>query len=426
MTSRWSTPNSQARDILAPAEEAGHALDAALRAVRTAMNAMTGGGVLEWGVKKLTGVDLEAEGRKLLLAAVRPIYEDALKLLARMERVIRDYEQVLLDQAEVLGGMPGIVRTDAGPVDLPGDADLRRGALFTSVYGHPPETANDKLMAEALDLQGDDTANKDQNARVIVTHITPVPGAGIVHGSAFIAAHEVFDPRLGSVNDKGDGRGFDANADPSKSRASFYVDYEKGIVVVRQNASHADNGESAFGDPSVGVEQDPQGRVRLRLDASNPLAPPLFQDAKVSVRGDLVIDPHGGSGPAGVNGAVTRFPSWEVYQNHAGRTGEPVLQRHEDDVTRTLGRPFPPYSANTGPAEGLPQPTLPVGQDPQMLDNWRKQFHPGQGNGTGHDLPRNVPELLGDDFYRYGLPNVPYPSVDGTGRVAVPVAGKAG
>ena len=173
----------QAREIVAQADALGHALDTALRGVQLAMDAMTGGGLLNWGVKQLTGVDLEAEGRKLLEAELRPIYEQAFGLLARMEKVIREYEKVLLDQAAILQDMPGVVRTDAGPVDLPGDADLRRGALFTSVYGHPPETANDKLMAEALDMQGDDAANTDPNSHLVVTHITPVPGAGVVHGA---------------------------------------------------------------------------------------------------------------------------------------------------------------------------------------------------------------------------------------------------
>ena len=78
----------QAREIVAQAETMGHVLDVALPGVQSAMNAMTGGGVLEWGVKKLTGVDIEAEGRKLLLGAVRPIYEEALGLLdADLRRV---------------------------------------------------------------------------------------------------------------------------------------------------------------------------------------------------------------------------------------------------------------------------------------------------------------------------------------------------
>jgi hypothetical protein len=41
------------------------------------------------------------------------------------------------------------------------------------VYGRPAESANDKLMAAALDMQGDDTANKDPDSRVVVMHITP-------------------------------------------------------------------------------------------------------------------------------------------------------------------------------------------------------------------------------------------------------------
>ena len=59
------------------------------------------------------------------------------------------------------------------------------------MYGRPAESANDKLMAAALDMQGDDTANKDPDSRVVVMHITPVPGAGVVHGAAFISEHEV-------------------------------------------------------------------------------------------------------------------------------------------------------------------------------------------------------------------------------------------
>lgn len=406
---------STARQVVALAEAAGRALDIALRSVQLAMDALTGGGLVNWAVEKTTGVDLEAEGRKLLLAAVRPIYEEALGLLDRMEAAIRAYEEVLSAQAEVLRAMPGIVRTDAGPIDLPGDADLRRGALFESVYGRPPVTQTDLMMADALDMQGSDGANQDPNARIVVTHITPVPGAGVVHGSAFIGDDEVFDPRMGSLNDKGDNRGFDPNAAPDRSRVSFYVDYETGVVVVRQNASHDSGGDALVGDPSVGVEQDPQGRVRLRVDATNPLAPQVGQDLKVSVRGDLVIDPHGGTGPATVGGAVTRFPSWETYQTQGGGSGAVVMQRPENALPLGMG-----------PFVGLPQGTLPVGTDGSALADWRKNYHPGQGDLPGIDLPRNLPEVFRDDFYQYGLPNAQYPSIDGQGRLSVPAAGRVG
>jgi len=411
----------QAREIVAQAEAAGRALDTALHGVQLAMDAMTGGGAVGWVVKKATGVDIEAEGRKLLMAAIRPIYETALGLLARMEKVIRDYEKILLDQAAVLRGMPGIVRTDAGPVDLPGDADLRRGALFTSVYGHPPETANDKLMAEALDMQGDDTANTDPNSRLVVTHITPVPGAGVVHGAAFISARNEWDPQVDPLhpqwlaeNDKGDGRGFDPKADPSKSRLSYLVDYERGIVVVRQNASHSDSGRVAVGDPSVGVEQDPAGRVRLRVDGTNPLGMKVGQDMHISVRGDLVVDPPGGQGPATIGGDVTRFPAWEAYQTRNGAGGVPIMQRPEDDAG--VG------PLNTGPLQGLPQGTVHAGSDPRALSDWRSQFHPTQGDNPPLTIPPNVPAILGDDFYKYRLPNVPYPTIASNGHLAIPSA----
>jgi len=94
----------QAREIVAQAETMGHVLDVALCGVQSAMNAMTGGGVLEWGVKKLTGVDIEAEGRKLLLGAVRPIYEEALGFLARMETggFLRSAQQEVADEFDRL------------------------------------------------------------------------------------------------------------------------------------------------------------------------------------------------------------------------------------------------------------------------------------------------------------------------------------
>jgi len=417
----------QAREIVAQADALGHALDTALRGVQLAMDAMTGGGLLNWGFKQLTGVDLEAEERKLLEAALRPIYEQAFGLLARMEKVIREYEKVLLDQAAILQDMPGVVRTDAGPVDLPGDADLRRGALFTSVYGHPPETANDKLMAEALDMQGDDAANTDPNSHLVVTHITPVPGAGVVHGAAFISGNEVANPQPNDLNElnAGDNRGFDPNAGPNKSRMSYYIDYERGIVVVRQNASHSDSGGAETGNPSVGTEQDPAGRVRLRIDGTDPLAIQLGQDLKASVRGDLVVDPHGGQGTATLNGNVTRFPSWEAYQTHDGAGGTPILQRQEN----APGLPTPagpvPLPSEYGPMVGLPQATVPVGNDPAALDNWVAQYHPQQVDPPA-SLPTNLPELFGDDFYKHALPNVPFPTVDANGRLAIPEVSHVG
>ncbi|HWE91232.1 MAG TPA: hypothetical protein VG317_17360, partial [Pseudonocardiaceae bacterium] len=344
-----------------------------------------------------------------------PIRDQALGLDSQMESAIRSYEAVLREQGTVLRSMPGIVRTDAGPVDGPGDADLRRNALFRSVYGRDPVSANDKLIAQAVDMQGDDSGNTDPNSRVVVLHIKPVPGAGVVYGSAFIGESEVFDLRLKNPHDHGDHRGFDPNADPSKSRVSYYVDYETGVVVVRQNASHPDSGQAEVGDPSVGIEQDPAGKVRLHVEAANPLAPQVAQDGHVSVRGDLVIDPHGGSGQASVNGEVTRFPSWEVYQRQGNAVPTTLLQRHENDLP-----------GGTGPALGLPQPTVPVGQHPQQLDAWRQDYHPDQGHESWVQDALQYPLTRGDNFFQYPVGAAPYPSVNGSGALVVPDAHRVG
>ncbi|HEY6422972.1 MAG TPA: hypothetical protein VIY28_06930 [Pseudonocardiaceae bacterium] len=406
-----SVAQRTARELVTVADGLNRALEEALQFADDAINALSpAAGVLNWAVKEVSGVDLEKEANDILLSVTEPIRDQALGLNSAMESAIRDYEKVLREQGGALRSMPGIVRKDAGPVDGPGDADLRRNALFRSVYGGDPVTANDKLLAQALDMQGDDSGNTDPNARVVVVHIKPVPGAGVVYGSAFISEKEVLDPRLGSLYDHGDGRGFDPNADPSQSRASFYVDYEHGIVVIRQNASHTDSGVAAVGDPSVGVEQDPSGRVRLHMEAANPLAPQIAQDLHVSVRGDLVVDPHGGSGPANVNGEVTRFPSWEVYQRQDTATAPAtVLQRHEDE--EPLG---------TGPAVGLPQPTVPIGQQPQTLDGWRQQYHPDQGHEAALRQILQYPSTRGDNFFQYPVGPDPYPSVNGTGQLVVP------
>lgn len=412
-----STAQQTARDVVAAADRLKRTLDRALQLADDAINALSPATFLvNWAVKEVSGVDLEKEANDILLTFTEPIRDQALGLNSAMESAIRDYEKVLREQGAVLRAMPGIVRKDAGPVDGPGDTELRRNALFYSVYGRDPVTFNDTLLAQALDMQGDDSGNTDPNTRVVVVRIKPVPGAGVVYGSAFISEKEVLDPRLGSLYDHGDGRGFDPNADPNQSRASFYVDYEHGIVVVRQNSSHSDSGVPAVGDPSVGVEQDRSGRVRLHMEAANPLAPQIFQDNHVSVRGDLVVDPHGGSGRADVDGEVTRYPSWEVYQRQDTAAGPTtLLQRHEND--EPLG---------TGPGLGLPQPTVPVGQHPQTLDDWRQQYHHDQGHESPLRQILQYPSTRGDNFFQYPLGPDPYPSVNGNGQLLIPTGGRVG
>ncbi|GIH03918.1 hypothetical protein Rhe02_19850 [Rhizocola hellebori] len=358
-------------------------------------------------IENYTGVDVESFAADLIVRGTRKIRKRVVGINARMNAAVRQYEAVLRAQAAVLAGMPGAVRADAGPEDAPGDAQLRQVALFRSVYGREPGGSSDRLMARALDLRtaGDD--GHDPQARVVVVRIEKVPGAGLVHGAAFIASDEVFNPRPNaSLFDRGDNRGFSPEEGPERSRTSFYVDYEAGVVVARQNTSHDERGEVQVGDPIVGVEQDGAGRVRLRMEATNPLAPGLAQTANFSVRSDLVIDPH--AAPASVSGEVSQFPSWEVYQ------------RHDETVVALLQRPEDALPAGLGPMLGLPQPTVRVGE-PGVLEAWRRTHHPGQGHFES-DVDRllQYPLTRDDPFFRYPLPPAHYPTVDSAGRLQFP------
>lgn len=119
---------AQAQALVDTAEDLSGKLDRALSLATSTV--MPAAGAVSWGVKKLTGVDLKEKLEDAILELTKPILHEALGLNRRMATAIRNYEKVLRAESEVLRAMPGIVRVDAGPVDLPGDADLRRGALF--------------------------------------------------------------------------------------------------------------------------------------------------------------------------------------------------------------------------------------------------------------------------------------------------------
>lgn len=411
---------SVGRACLAESETMGRTLERILADAADVANAAAPVlGLVNSVVDSVTGVDVAGAVQQFLTANLTPLSDKASGVLATMEQAIADYEAVLREQGEVLRTMPGVVRKDAGPVDLPGDADLRRGALFRSVYGRDPVSDADRLMGQALDAQGSDAGNRVPNANVTVVRIAPVPGAGVVHGAAFIGDPIALNPVTpGDPFNFGDARGFDPSAGPDRARISYDIDYETGVVVVRQNASRSLGGNAATGVPDVGVEQDPSGRTRLRIDGTDALAGDAASDVRGSVRADLLIDPHGGTSAASVSGQATLFPSWEAYQDRAGETGDPLLQQ------APLLLP-PEHLLGDGPMTRLMLPTMPVGPDPGALDAWRAQYHPGQEDQP-MDHGFTLPTAFGDDFYHYPVPNQPYPSVDSFGRLVVPSADRVG
>ncbi len=368
--------------------------------------------------------DFQAEALGLFSDFVAPLRPDSVALSLAMREVLDRYEGTLTTVGQRLASEPGIVRPDAGPVDVGGDASSRQAALYRGVYGTDPVSELDRMMAEALDVRSGDPGGIDVPARVIVMQIERVPGAGVVHGSAFITDRAVFggpespfdrDSTPGFSFHSGDGRSFDPKARPHDSRVSFFVDYERGVVVVRQNPSHPDDGTSAVGDPTVGAEQDRDGRVRLRTGATNPLAPNFSDDVGFTVREDVVIDPRGGAdGSASVNGRVGAYPSWEFYQRHQDGSTDTLLQRPQGDRGPDLA----------GPLANLPLDTAPVGQDPTELERWNQRYHPDQvPSEREREVERRVGITpIGDPWYNNPLPRTSYPQSGPEGDLILPRA----
>lgn len=344
---------------------------------------------------------------------------DQTEILMRLEGVLRRADEIDNGLAELLARAAAEQVDDGTGDSLHGTVGIadRQATLFRSVTGHNPITEQDWRVAATLDPN---LVAGDLPAEVVVARIEPVPGAGLVHGGAFIAGRDVLGGAPWEPYHLGDDRSFDPATGPEDSRVSFLVDYENGIVVVRQNPTHDTSGAGGVGVPQVGIEQDAAGRVRVQVEGLNPLAPGFAETASITVRGDLVVDPRGGPhGIARVDGTVSQYPSWEAYHSVPGQPPTPVLHREQN-----LG------DLDVGPLVGLPLHSVGVGQEPQRLDEWRREHHPDQaGLVAAKELIDDVTVFpagdVPDPFHYYPLPPVPPASPDGAGGVVVPDAPQA-
>lgn len=324
--------------------------------------------------------------------------------------------------AQALAPRPVQSPTDPAAVTGGGPAPATPGpnvALFRSVTGHDPLTPQDWRTAQTLDPAFGESG---EGAIVGVARINKVPNAGQVYGDGFIQDHDVLSvpdtthfPQSFSASDLGDNRGFDPTVGPQKSRMAFMLDFENGVAVVRQNPTHSTGGDVGVRPPEVGVEQDPAGRTRLRLQGTNGRVPDIANKMGVTVRGDLIVDPHGGPHRIpSVDGAVSQYPSWEAYHSVPGQPPSTVLQREQNDKGKLYG-----------PLVNLPLHSTDVGQHPEALDQWRQRYHPDQIDQAARESVVNpFRELRDPDFHDYPLPPVPPPTPDGHGGITIPEAGQ--
>lgn len=163
--------------------------------------------------------------------------------------------------------------------------------------------------------------------------IRPEPGQGLVRVSQWIAQRDVISGP--GKRDFGNDRGADPHFDPANTKVTTYIDYDNGVVVIRQNPSieqtaNGGPGQVKVSVPQSSVTQTPDGALRIRYSAANPFAPDIAKnppfpitDHPWTVNGDLVFTP--GDNGVHVDGTRGDYPSMEVYQDLPNGTTNTVL-----------------------------------------------------------------------------------------------------
>ncbi|MEO8816293.1 MAG: hypothetical protein ABI307_13115 [Mycobacterium sp.] len=241
-------------------------------------------------------------------------------------------------------GTDGVQLVDfkQGPPTVPLDSDSERAhnqkEAFEQVYGRDPVSANDWGMAAALDPHSYDPKNFGVPPEIVAGRFTPQPGKGVVRTNLFIPTDEVrnvakdlTDAQQGRYlpMNLGDNRGPSATADIEASRVSMFVDYDHGVVVVRQNPTvNADGqrGGAEAGTPSVHVVQAPDGRMTVDYNAYDAYENPVGKALGLSVNGRVTLSPQA-DGTLALGGNTTIYPSMETYQY---RDGVPPAQLQWD------------------------------------------------------------------------------------------------
>jgi hypothetical protein len=212
-----------------------------------------------------------------------------------------------------------------GGIDPDSDRKHNQMEAFKKVYGHDPVSVNDWLIAAALDPHSYLPKDHGVPPEIVAGRFTPQPGKGVVRSNMFIPTDQVrnafkdgTDIKDGRILPKnfGDNREPSATADPEASRVSVFVDYDHGLVVVRQNpTANVDGlrGGAAAAVPDVHVAQAPDGRLTIDYNAYDAYENPLGTAANVTVNGRITLSPQA-DGTVAIGGNTTIYPSMETYQ----------------------------------------------------------------------------------------------------------------
>jgi hypothetical protein len=342
---------------------------------------------------------------------------------AAIQRLLAIFAQVdqstaaAIDAVRAAPGRPNSIGSEAvsygfGPgADLPlsprhgspePETNRRQNQIdaFKEATGRVPVSENDWRTAAMMDPHNYLEKNAGVQSKVVVGHIDPVEGQGIVQTNLFIPGEEAWYPDIPggiSGHNLGDNRGFNPNAGPEDSRVVLSVDYDNGLLIARQNPS-VDTGGNGIkvGTPQINVSQNPNGSVKIDYKAVDPLSPggeDIALGSPWTVNGELVIKPTADGPIAG--GIVSDFPAIEIYNHGAEGTSEiaKIMPLNIDQEGPLVGLPL---SQNIGtPLMGeFPDTVIPP---PVGVPNVSVPLEPGE-------LPpvARLPEPI----------VIPYPSVD--------------
>lgn len=297
---------------------------------------------------------------------------------------------------------PKQVQALDAPLSPSREDERRRNQIeaFRKVFGRDPVSASDWTTAAGLDPHTYDPKFRGTNSDVEVVRIKPVPGQGVVRSSQWIPDREVRGAPPWS-HDLGNNRGPNSNFDPEDTKVTTVIDYDNGIVIMRQNPSVLENsdgspGEVRVGHPTGTVTQLQDGSVRIKYGSGNPFAPEVSRDPNITeghpwtVNGDLVFTP--GVNGVSVNGTRTDYPSMEVYQDMP------------DGSTRTIIIDNAAHTGQQGPMTNLPF-HHDVGSGgkafaPFDTGGWNPRYDvptplPGTAFGPPEQAPSAVPPVVG-------------------------------
>ncbi|WP_416382214.1 hypothetical protein [Nocardia higoensis] len=348
-----------------------------------------------WDVSGLEDWDSEAG---IQLARLRGLVDALMTADARWSAKIEEANNLLSALApESVIEASTIAIQEAKTADIRADPDRMRtsAAAFQQMFGRAPSSSADWATAEVLNPKSYDPKYQGVGPEIRVVRINPVPGQGVVRVGQYIEQRDVSNPTNGLTSfnpfarDFGDDRTAESNFDPEHSRVTTYVDYENGLVVMRQNPSVAQDEDGGYGEvkvqaPEGTVWQNSDGSVRIQYEAGNPFAPPLSSelgDHSATVNGDLVFTPT--TEGVEIDGTRTDYPSLEAYQdfpNGDSRTividpaaagnslGPAVNLPFHHDVGSRGGEAFYDFVEPDGwnleydvPVPGGPKPSSPLG-----------------------------------------------------------------